>query len=121
MTQAIPRDFDAIVIGSGMTGGWAAKELTELGLRTLVLEAGRLVVPSQDYSEHRPVWDMPFRGLGDRSRLRILALLRETDVPVPDARVAECWDDAVQRERALASLLDDGLVVRAGQGALALP
>ena len=34
------RDFDAIVIGSGISGGWAAKELTELGLRTLVLEAG---------------------------------------------------------------------------------
>jgi len=59
-------DFDAIVVGSGMTGGWAAKELTELGLRTLVLEAGRPIVPEQDYVEHKPPWDMPFRGLGDR-------------------------------------------------------
>lgn len=59
-------DFDAIVVGSGMTGGWAAKELTELGLRTLVLEAGRPIVPAQDYVEHTPPWDMPFRGLGDR-------------------------------------------------------
>ena len=33
-------DFDAIVVGSGITGGWAAKELTERGLKTLVLEAG---------------------------------------------------------------------------------
>src|SRR5687768_4806811 len=66
MTQSETRDYDAIVIGSGMTGGWAAKELSELGLRTLVLEAGRPIVPSQDYSEHRPVWDLPFRGLGDR-------------------------------------------------------
>src|SRR5262245_38824412 len=66
MRQVETRDYDAIVIGSGMTGGWAAKELTELGLRTLVLEAGRLLVPSQDYNEHKPVWDMPFRGLGDR-------------------------------------------------------
>ena len=32
--------YDAIVVGSGMTGGWAAKELTEKGLKTLVLEAG---------------------------------------------------------------------------------
>ena len=63
MTQA---DFDAIVVGSGMTGGWAAKELTELGLRTLVLEAGRPIVPAHDYVEHTPPWDMPFRGLGDR-------------------------------------------------------
>jgi glucoside 3-dehydrogenase (cytochrome c) catalytic subunit len=58
--------FDAIVIGSGITGGWAAKELTELGLRVLVLEAGRPIVPERDYTEHVPVWQMPFRGLGDR-------------------------------------------------------
>ncbi len=63
MTQS---DFDAIVVGSGMTGGWAAKELTELGLRTLVLEAGRPIIPEQDYVEHTPPWEMPFRGLGDR-------------------------------------------------------
>ena len=36
-----PETYDAIIIGSGMTGGWAAKELTEKGLRVLVLEAGR--------------------------------------------------------------------------------
>ncbi|HMC18082.1 MAG TPA: NAD(P)-binding protein, partial [Gemmatimonadales bacterium] len=33
--------YDAIVVGSGMTGGWAAKELCEKGLKTLVLERGR--------------------------------------------------------------------------------
>ncbi len=59
-------DFDAIVVGSGMTGGWAAKELTERGLRTLVLEAGRPISPALDYVEHKPPWEMPFRGLGDR-------------------------------------------------------
>ncbi|HEV8398761.1 MAG TPA: GMC family oxidoreductase [Gemmatimonadales bacterium] len=59
-------DFDAIVVGSGMTGGWAAKELTELGLRTLMLEAGRAITPERDFVEHKPPWDMPFRGLGDR-------------------------------------------------------
>ena len=58
-------DFDAIVVGSGMTGGWAAKELTERGLRTLVLEAGRPIIPERDYVEHKPPWEMPFRGLGD--------------------------------------------------------
>ena len=66
MAEGDARDFDAIVVGSGMTGGWAAKELTELGLTTLVLEAGRPLDPAVDYSEHRPVWDMPYRGLGDR-------------------------------------------------------
>jgi len=58
--------FDAIVVGSGMTGGWAAKELTERGLRTLVLEAGRPITPERDFVEHKPPWEMPFRGLGDR-------------------------------------------------------
>ena len=41
--------FDAIVIGSGMSGGWAAKELTEKGYKTLVLERGRDVKHNVDY------------------------------------------------------------------------
>ena len=64
-----PNTFDAIVIGSGITGGWAAKELTEKGLKTLVLEAGRNIVPEQDYVEHVPQWEMKFRGMGDRRNL----------------------------------------------------
>src|SRR5918993_2169810 len=43
------RSFDAIVIGSGMSGGWAAKEFTEKGLKTLVLERGRDVKHIKDY------------------------------------------------------------------------
>jgi choline dehydrogenase-like flavoprotein len=62
--------YDAIVVGSGITGGWAVKELTEKGLKTLVLEAGRPIVPEQDYVEHVPTWEMKFRGMGDRRRLR---------------------------------------------------
>jgi len=65
MRRSAP-EYDAIVVGSGMTGGWAAKELTELGLRTLVLDAGRPITPNKDYREHTPPWEMPFRGLGDR-------------------------------------------------------
>lgn len=61
--------FDAIVVGSGITGGWAAKELTEKGLKTLVLEAGRPIIPEQDYVEHVPSWEMKFRGMGDRRSL----------------------------------------------------
>jgi choline dehydrogenase-like flavoprotein len=64
-----PNTFDAIVVGSGITGGWAAKELTEKGLKTLVLEAGRNIVPEQDYVEHVPQWEMKFRGMGDRRNL----------------------------------------------------
>jgi len=65
-----PTTYDAIVVGSGITGGWAAKELTEKGLSTLVLEAGRPIVPEQDYVEHVPSWEMKFRGLSDRRSLR---------------------------------------------------
>src|SRR6266851_8564685 len=58
--------YDAIVVGSGITGGWAAKELCEAGLETLVLEAGRPVNPDTDSVEHVPVWQMKFRGNNDR-------------------------------------------------------
>lgn len=42
-------EFDAIVVGSGAAGGWAAKELSERGLRTLLLEAGRTLDPARDF------------------------------------------------------------------------
>ncbi len=62
------KTYDAIVIGSGISGGWAAKELTEHGLQTLVLEAGRPINPETDYVEHVPMWEMKFRGMGDRKQ-----------------------------------------------------
>jgi choline dehydrogenase-like flavoprotein len=61
-----PETYDAIIIGSGMTGGWAAKELTEKGLKVLVLEAGRPIEPDRDYVEHVPITEMKFRGMADR-------------------------------------------------------
>ena len=55
--------YDAIVIGSGISGGWAAKELCEKGLKTLVLERGRMVKHVDDYpTMHMDPWDMPGRG-----------------------------------------------------------
>ncbi len=55
--------YDAIVVGSGMTGGWAAKELTEAGLKTLVLERGRDVKHVQDYpTAQMPPWQFKHRG-----------------------------------------------------------
>lgn len=55
--------YDAIVVGSGISGGWAAKELTEKGLRTLVLERGRMVKHVEDYiTAHMDPWDFPHRG-----------------------------------------------------------
>ncbi len=55
--------FDAIVIGSGISGGWAAKELCEAGLRTLVLERGRDVKHLEDYpTALQQPWELPHRG-----------------------------------------------------------
>jgi choline dehydrogenase-like flavoprotein len=56
--------FDAIVVGSGISGGWAAKELTERGLKVLVLERGRDVEHGKDYvGEHKAPWEIPYGGL----------------------------------------------------------
>ena len=55
--------YDAIVVGSGMSGGWAAKELTERGLKVLMIEGGRNVEHIKDYptTNKRP-WEYPHRG-----------------------------------------------------------
>ena len=55
--------YDAIVIGSGISGGWAAKELTEKGLKVLMLERGRPHEHIKDYvSAGKDPWDFPHRG-----------------------------------------------------------
>jgi choline dehydrogenase-like flavoprotein len=55
--------FDAIVIGSGISGGWAAKELCEHGLKTLVLERGRNIVHNKDYpTATMHPWEFEHRG-----------------------------------------------------------
>jgi len=61
--------FDAIVVGSGISGGWAAKELTEHGLRTIVLEAGRPIDPAVDYVEHVLPGEKRYRGMGNRKQV----------------------------------------------------
>ncbi|MDX2285237.1 MAG: GMC family oxidoreductase [Bacteroidia bacterium] len=62
--------FDAIVIGSGISGGWAAKELCDRGFRTLVLERGRQVIHNQDYpTAHLASWELPHRGTMPRKFL----------------------------------------------------
>ena len=55
--------YDAIVVGTGISGGWAAKELCEKGLKTLVLERGRMVRHSEDYIHaQKDPWDYPNNG-----------------------------------------------------------
>ena len=60
--------YDAIVVGSGITGGWAAKELTERGMRVLVLEAGRPIDPNLDYVMLKQPHELKYRGRRDRER-----------------------------------------------------
>ncbi|MGV6830758.1 MAG: GMC oxidoreductase [bacterium] len=56
-------EFDAIVVGTGISGGWAAKELCEKGLKTLVLERGRMVKHREDYpTANLDPWDLPNGG-----------------------------------------------------------
>jgi len=55
--------YDAIVIGSGITGGWAAKEFCQRGLKTLMIERGRIVEHRKDYiGEGKAPWELPLRS-----------------------------------------------------------
>ena len=57
------QNYDAIVVGSGISGGWAAKELTEKGLRVLLLERGKNIEHVKDYvNATKAPWDYPHRG-----------------------------------------------------------
>ncbi|TNE63616.1 MAG: GMC family oxidoreductase [Alphaproteobacteria bacterium] len=55
-------DFDIIVVGSGMSGGWAAKEFSEKGFKTLVLDRGKPLEHGDYPTESMPPWEMPNRG-----------------------------------------------------------
>jgi len=55
--------YDAIVVGSGISGGWAAKELCERGLKTLVLEKGRMIKHGDYPTANLDDWEVPNRGL----------------------------------------------------------
>lgn len=59
----LEEEYDAIVVGTGITGGWAAKELCENGLKTLVLERGRMIKHIEDYhTAYKDPWDLPNGG-----------------------------------------------------------
>lgn len=54
--------YDAIVVGTGVSGGWAAKELTEKGLKTLVLERGRMVMHGEYPTATKDPWEFEYAG-----------------------------------------------------------
>ncbi|MCH8863447.1 MAG: GMC family oxidoreductase [Proteobacteria bacterium] len=66
--MALPgiNDFDAVVVGAGMSGGWAAKELCEKGLKVLVLDRGAPLEHGDYVTEGKAPWEMEFRGKFDR-------------------------------------------------------
>lgn len=80
-------DFDAIVVGSGISGGWAAKELTEKGLKVLILERGKPLQHGSGYvGEHAPPWKMPYQGKKPRE-------LYEEEYPV-QSRVEHSFNES---------------------------
>ena len=65
----LTRTYDAIVVGSGATGGWAAKQLAEAGLEVALLEAGRNVSP-REFTEHKPVFQLKYRDMAGAGEWR---------------------------------------------------
>ena len=76
--------YDAVVVGSGASGGWVAKELTEKGVEVLMLEAGPPRVPTRDFTEHIWPYQLKYRGFGNQKKLL-------TDQPVQ--RLCYACDD----------------------------
>jgi choline dehydrogenase-like flavoprotein len=82
--------YDAIVVGSGISGGWAAKELTEKGLRVLLLERGKNVEHIKDYvNATKPPWAYPHRGRRTRAMEHAYPVLRR-DYPLNEMNL-EWW------------------------------
>ena len=61
--------YDAVIVGSGASGGWVAKELCEQGMTVLLLEAGPPRVPTRDFTEHIWPYQVKFRGFGNQQAL----------------------------------------------------
>lgn len=69
--------YDAIVVGSGISGGWAAKELTERGLKVLLLERGKNVEHGVDYKNATtPPWEVPHRGMDTQEMIKAHPVLK---------------------------------------------
>jgi len=82
------QEYDAIVVGSGISGGWAAKELTEKGLRVLLLERGRNVEHIKDYvNATKGPWEYPHRGGRTKAMEELYPVLKR-DYPLNEKNLA---------------------------------
>ncbi|HEX4372532.1 MAG TPA: GMC family oxidoreductase [Puia sp.] len=79
--------FDAIVIGSGISGGWAAKELTEKGLKVIMLERGEHIEHIKDYKNaNKEAWDYPHRGRRTQEMIKDYPVLKR-DYPLSETNL----------------------------------
>jgi len=79
--------YDAIVIGSGISGGWAAKELCEKGLKTIMLERGRNIEHVKDYvNANKEAWDYPHRGTRTQQMIKDYPVLKR-DYPLNETNL----------------------------------
>ena len=95
--------FDAIVIGSGISGGWAAKELTEKGLKVIMLERGRNIEHVKDYTNtNKDPWEFPHAGGRTQQMIKDYPVLKR-DYPLNEtnldfwAKDSECPYTEVKR------------------------
>lgn len=87
-------EYDAIVVGTGISGGWAAKELCEKGLKTLVLERGRMVKHREDYpTANLDPWDMPNGGMPTQEDIKRQEKQHRTGYTTQQARKHFFVDD----------------------------
>lgn len=77
--------YDAIVVGTGISGGWAAKELTEKGLKTLVLDRGRLVRHPDYPTATKNLWELPYGGRATHEDLEKQTVVARTGLYLTQA------------------------------------
>jgi choline dehydrogenase-like flavoprotein len=79
--------YDAIVVGSGISGGWAAKELTEKGLKVIMLERGRNIEHVKDYvNANKAPWEFPHRGGRTQEMIKDYPVLKR-DYPLNETNL----------------------------------
>ncbi|HVG41205.1 MAG TPA: GMC family oxidoreductase [Chitinophagaceae bacterium] len=79
--------YDAIVVGSGISGGWAAKELTEKGLKVLLLDRGGDIKHIKDYTNaNKELWELPHRGYRTQQMIQDYPVLKR-DYPLNEANL----------------------------------